>query len=31
MEHMAGEKHDIASEPHQHADDPRKGMGSGKK
>jgi len=31
MEHMAGEKYDTASEPHEHADHPRKGMGSGKK
>ena len=33
MPSMAGasNQHDTASEPHEHADDPRKGMGSGKK
>jgi mono/diheme cytochrome c family protein len=30
MEHMGDAKHDTASQPHEHADDPRKGMGSGK-
>jgi mono/diheme cytochrome c family protein len=31
MEHMGGEKHDTAPEPHEHADDPRKSIASGKK